>query len=204
MKKRLIAFGMMIVLVLCMSMTVFAAGVSADEQKVLDHFVSVQAKYASLMPAGSADKNIATATSVLNELEFSADACNDLNTVVSQLEAALAAKNPTTKKELQAMHDELVAIVNSTNSKYFTISATLDANTGVGTVNITLTPQPAPSGDNTPAAENTTATVVIGQGIINQTGVDTTATVAVIGGIAFISLLGVGAFVVSRSKKVAR
>ena len=60
------------------------------------------------------------------------------------------------------------------------------------------------SGDDVPAQENQTTTVAIGQGIINQTGVDTTATVAVIGGVALISLLGVGAFVASRSKKVAR
>lgn len=196
---------MMIVLVLCMSMTVFAAGITSEEQAVLDHFVSVQAKYASFLSADAMNNNIWQASNALDTIDFSADACNDLNTVISQLDAALSAKNPQTKKDLQGMQSELIAIVNSTNSNYFTISATLDAN-GYGLLlDISLKNQPSSGGSDTPSQDSASVAITTtGQGIINQTGVDTTATVAVIGGIAFISLLGVGAFVVSRSKKVAR
>ena len=203
MKKRIIAFGMLIVMVMCLSLTALAAGVTSEEQAVLDHFTSVQGKYAKLLPAGTADKNIAAAKTVLNDLDFSADACKDLDAIVTKLDNALAAKNPQTKDDLKAMRPELLNIVNSTSSNYFTISATLDANTGVGTVTVTLKNQPSGGGDDTPQ-QQPSATVTVGQGIINQTGVDTTATVAVLGGVALISILGVGAFVVSKSKKVAR
>ncbi len=203
MKKRLIAFGTMIALVVCMSMTAMASGVTADEQGVIDHFAAVQAKYENLLPAGTAEKNIAAGTAELNDKDLSADACKDLNGIIDKLDAALAAKNPQTKKELKSMRGELVSIVNGTSSDYFTISAGIN-DKGIGYVTITPKTTPSGSGDNTPAQENTAATVTIGQGIINQTGVDTTATVAVLGGVALISLLGVGAFVVSRNKKIAR
>lgn len=204
MKKRLIAFGLMLVLIMAMSMTAMAAGtMSSDEQKVLDHFTDVQDIYVGkgLISQATAKENINRGAKVLTDLDFSAEACNDLNAIIDQWAAEL--KGASTKKELQAKRDVLVNIATGYNSNYFTVSASLDKKTGIGSVTVTLKPQGG-SGDDVPAQENQTTTVAIGQGIINQTGVDTTATVAVIGGVALISLLGVGAFVASKSKKVAR
>ena len=204
MKKRLIAFGLMLVLIMAMSMTAMAAGtMTSDEQAVLDHFTDVQNIYVGkgLISKATAKENINRGAQVLTDLDFSAEACNDLNAIIDQWAAEL--KGASTKKELQAKRDALVNIATGYNSNYFTVSASLDKKTGIGSITVTLKSQGG-SGDDVPAQENQTTTVAIGQGIINQTGVDTTATVAVIGGVALISLLGVGAFVASRSKKVAR
>lgn len=203
MKKRLIAFGLMLVLIMAMSMTAMAAGtMTSDEQAVLDHFTEVQKIYVDkgLISKATAKENINRGAKVLTDLDFSAEACNDLNAIIDQWAAEL--NGASTKKELQAKRDALVNIATGYNSNYFTVSASLDKKTGIGSITVTLKPQGG-SGDDVPAQDQTT-TVAIGQGIINQTGVDTTATVAVIGGVALISLLGVGAFVASRSKKVAR
>ena len=203
MKKRLIAFGLMLVLIMAMSMTAMAAGtMTSDEQAVLDHFTEVQKIYVDkgLISKATAKENINRGAKVLTDLDFSAEACNDLNAIIDQWAAEL--NGASTKKELQAKRDALVNIATGYNSNYFTVSASLDKKTGIGSITVTLKSQGG-SGDDVPAQDQTT-TVAIGQGIINQTGVDTTATVAVIGGVALISLLGVGAFVASRSKKVAR
>lgn len=206
MRKRLIAFGMMIVLIMAMSMSVMAAGtMTSDEKAVLDRFKSVQQVYVDkgLVSDATAKENISRGEKVLTDLDFSADACKDLNAIIDKWAAEL--NGASTKKELQAKRDALVKIATGFNSNYFTVSASLDNKTGIGSVTITLKNQSSGnSGDNVPAQENQTTTVAIGQGIINQTGVDTTATVAVLGGVALISLLGVGAFVASRSKKIAR
>ena len=203
MKKRLIAFGLMLVLIMAMSMTAMAAGtMTSDEQAVLDHFTQVQDIYVGkgLISKATAKENINRGAKVLTDLDFSTEACNDLNAIIDQWAAEL--NGASTKKELQAKRDALVNIATGYNSNYFTVSASLDKKTGIGSITVTLKPQGG-SGDDVPAQDQST-TVPIGQGIINQTGVDTTATVAVIGGVALISLLGVGAFVASRSKKVAR
>ena len=203
MKKRLIAFGLMLVLIMAMSMTAMAAGtMTSDEQAVLDHFTEVQKIYVDkgLISKATAKENINRGAKVLTDLDFSTEACNDLNAIIDQWAAEL--NGASTKKELQAKRDALVNIATGYNSNYFTVSASLDKKTGIGSITVTLKPQGG-SGDDVPAQDQST-TVPIGQGIINQTGVDTTATVAVIGGVALISLLGVGAFVASRSKKVAR
>ena len=200
MKKRLIAFGMLIVLIMAMSMTVMAAdGVNSNEQKVLDKFNSIQAKYTSLIGFDTAKTNTANATAALQDVDLNESACNDLIGILDKLDAEL--NGSTTKKDLQSHQQALLKIANVTTSN-ISVSATLDANTGIGSAKIVVM---AP-GQDVPSQENatTTVTVAIGQGIINQTGVDTTATVAVIGGVALISLLGVGAFIASRSKKVAR
>ena len=203
MKKRLIAFGLMLVLIMAMSMTAMAAGtMTSDEQKVLDHFTDVQNIYVGkgLISKATAKENLNRGAKVLTDLDFSAEACNDLNAIIDQWAAEL--KGASTKQELQAKRDALVNIATGYNSNYFTVSASLDKKTGIGSITITMKGQGG-GGEDVPAQDQTT-TVPIGQGIINQTGVDTTATVAVIGGVALISLLGVGAFVASRSKKVAR
>ena len=198
MKKRLIAFGMLIVLIMAMSMTVMAAdGVNSNEQKVLDKFNSIQAKYTSLIGSDTAKTNTANATAALQDVDLNESACNDLIGILDKLDAEL--NGSTTKKDLQSHQQALLKIANVTTSN-ISVSATLDANTGIGSAKIVVM---AP-GQDVPAQENTAVVVTIGQGIINQTGVDTTATVAVIGGVALISLLGVGAFIASRSKKVAR
>ena len=135
----------------------------------------------------------------LQDVDLNESACNDLIGILDKLDAEL--NGSTTKKDLQSHQQALLKIANVTTSN-ISVSATLDANTGIGSAKIVVM---AP-GQDVPSQENatTTVTVAIGQGIINQTGVDTTATVAVIGGVALISLLGVGAFIASRSKKVAR
>ena len=210
MKKRLIAFGMMIVLIMAMSMTAMAAGtVTSDEQAVLNHFWEVQKVYVDkgLISDKVANDNYAAGRQVFLDNDYSADACKDANKLIDAWAAELAKTPNSTKKDLSAKRANLISITNNFKSDYFTISA-VDINVSKkGACTISVTPKPAGgnSGSDVPAQENaTTTTITIGQGIINQTGVDTTATVAVLGGVALISLLGVGAFVVSRSKKVAR
>ena len=201
MKKRLIAFGMLIVLVMAMSMTALATdGINGNEQKVLDKFTSIQNKYIDLVGKDKADANTAAGTTALQKYDFSEAACNDMIAVLDKIDAELSGAK--TKQELQSHQDALNKIAN-VKTDNVEIKCTVDLY-GKGTV-ITLVPvtKPAP-GQDVPAQENTAVVVTIGQGIINQTGVDTTATVAVAGGIALVSLLGVVAFFVRKKKKVAR
>ena len=201
MKKRLIAFGMLIVLIMAMSMTALATdGINANEQKVLDKFNNIQNKYVDLVGTDIAKANTAQGTVRLQAYDFNEAACNDMIDILNKIDAELSGAK--TKKELQSHQDALNKIAN-VKTDNVDVKCTVDL-TGKGTV-ITLLPvtKPAP-GQDVPAQENTAVVVTIGQGIINQTGVDTTATVAVAGGIALVSLLGVVAFFVSRSKKVAR
>ena len=203
MKKRLIAFGMMVVLVMCLSMTAMAAGtITTAEKTVYDNFARVQGKYASRMDAKVVEGNLMTANRVLTELDLSDGACNDLNKIIEKWETTLATAPNATKKDLQAKRTQLISDAVNFKSDYFTVTANLD-DKGVGSVTITLKDQPSGGGSGD-SGSGSSATIPVGQGIINQTGVDTTATVAVFGGIALISLLGVGAFVASRNKKVAR
>ena len=204
MKKRLIAFGMMIVLVLCMSMTVFAAdGLNTNEQNVLNAFKTLQNKYATLLGADTVTKNEATVTAVLNKYDFDQAACNDMVAIINKIDSYLAGKKITDKKALLAERDTLVSMVKGSTITGYNIDAAALTDKGIGSITITPASSPSPSGGGDSSSDDST-TVVPGQGIINQTGVDTTATVAVFGGIALISLLGIGAFVASRNKKVAR
>ena len=207
MKKRLIAFGMMVVLIMCLSMTTMAAGtITADEKGVYDHFKAVQGAF--VKPNGpltqkTESANLAKAEQVLTDLDFSADACKDLNKIIDAWNAELQKTPNKTKEDLQAKNKALVDIAVNTKSDYFTVSASLNEK-GVGSVTITMKDKPSGGGSDSGSGDSSSTTIPVGQGIINQTGVDTTATVAVFGGIALISLLGVGAFVASRNKKVAR
>lgn len=201
MKKRLIAFGMLIVLVMAMSMTALATdGINGNEQKVLDKFTSIQNKYIDLVGKDKADANTNKGTIALQRYDFSEAACNDMIAVLDKIDAELSGAK--TKKELQGHQDALNKIAN-VKTDNVDIKCTVDLYANGTVITLEPVPQPAP-GQDVPAQENTAVVVTIGQGIINQTGVDTTATVAVAGGIALVSLLGVVAFFVSRSKKVAR
>ena len=122
--------------------------------------------------------------------------------MVTALDSYLASKNIKSKRDLANAKDGALSIVNGTASKYFSMKVSVN-DIGEAWVDYSV-PSSGGSGSDTPAQQNATATVAIGQGIINQTGVDTTATVAVLGGIAMISLLGVGAFVATKSKRVAK
>ncbi len=184
MKKRLIAFGMLIVLVVCMSMTVFAAnGVSTEEEALLNRFSAILAKYE--VKGAVASQYIAEATNALTKVDLDSNACKEFDGVLTQVDALLASKNAK-GNDLRQSAPQVAALINTVAPKYG-MTVSVDTNTTIATVSF--------GGDVVAKA---------GTGIINQTGVNTTATVAVIGGIALISLLGVGAFVASRSKKVAR
>ncbi len=207
MKKRLIAFGMMIVLIMAMSMTAMAAGtITSEEQDVINHFKGIQQFYVdkNLVSKEAANNNISEAEKFFLKYDFNSNQCKDANNIIDAWAAELAKAPNSTKNDLKAKRMNLINIAKNYKSDHLSVTvAELDPTTGEGTIDVILK-YPSNGGDDVPAQENQTATITIGQGIINQTGVDTTATVAVLGGVALISLLGVGAFVVSRSKKVAR
>ena len=212
MKKRLIAFGLMLVLIMAMSMTAMAAGtITSEERAVLNHFEAVQSLYVGKagISQATADYNIGKGEELFLALDFNSDQCKAADAIIDAWAAELAKTPNATKEDLQAKRQNLIDIATNYKSDYLTVTvADLylgKGNAGKGYISVTLKTPGQGGGSDTPAQESQqTATIAIGQGIINQTGVDTTATVAVIGGVALISLLGVGAFIVSRSKKVAR
>jgi len=203
MKKRVTALVMMVVLVACMSIPAFAAsGISSDEQAVLDKFMGVVNKYATYLGTEHVNQYKAEAERVLIALDFDSAACTELSKGVDEMDSYLAGQGIDSKAKMKAALPGAVDIANKWGGKYFSIKVSV-TDKGVASVTFT-TPSPAPApGQDIPAQENT-ATVTVNNGIINQTGVDTTATVAVLGGVALISLIGAGAFVASKSKKVAR
>ena len=195
---------MMVVLVACMSIPAFAAsGISSDEQAVLDKFMGVVNKYATYLGTEHVNQYKAEAERVLVALDFDSAACSELSKGVDEIDTYLAGLGIDSKAKMKAALPGAVDIANKWGGKYYSIKVSV-TDKGVASVTFALPPAPEPApGQDIPAQENT-ATVTVNNGIINQTGVDTTATVAVLGGVALISLIGAGAFVASKSKKVAR
>ena len=180
------------------ALPVFAAsGITTDENAVYEHFVSVQNKYATLLGETTVNKNKVEAQRVLSALDFSKEACTDLDNTITKVDEYLASKDIKTKADLKAQRTEIVNIINKTASKYYSINVSLDTS-GIGTVTFTI----PSNGSNVPAQ---TETVTIGNNtVVKQTGVNNTATVLVLTNLAAVSMLGMGAAAFSTSKRFAR
>lgn len=184
MRKRIIAMFMLVVMVLCMSMTAFAAGgVTTEENAVLEHFIQVLNKHKEKVGASHINQYIAEATNALNAVDLDSAACKDLDACVTAVDNYLT-NNCKEKWDAKNHLPEIVAIVNATSQKYG-MTVSVDSVTGIATV--------------------TVGGAVVGRtgtGIVNQTGVNTTITVVSLAAIAFV-VAGIASVVYSRKNKVA-
>ena len=72
------------------ALPVFAAsGITTDENAVYEHFVSVQNKYATLLGETTVNKNKVEAQRVLSALDFSKEACTDLDNTITKVDEYL-------------------------------------------------------------------------------------------------------------------
>ncbi len=195
MKKRLLAVVLSLVLVFGSAMTVFAAsGVNSDEQAMLDKFSGVVNTWASVLSTSPTDNGnianqyIAEATNALMQVDLNADACKDLSNTIDAVASLLESKGCTTRSDLKAALPEVLSLVNGTSQKY---GMTVSVDTASGYAKVTIK---TAEGKETEAASTKDA--------VNQTGVDMTATLAVVAAILFVFAFGV--FVIRKDKLISR
>lgn len=185
MKKRIIAIVMMVVMVMCLSMTAFAAnGVSSEENAVLEHFIQVLNKHKANIGPGNITQYIAEATNALNYADLNSAACKDLDNAVTAVDNYLTA-NVKSRNDARNKLPDVLNIVNTTSQKYG-MTVSVDTNTGFATVTFGNTVIARTGG---------------GVGIVNQTGVNTTITVVALAAVAFV-VAGIASIVISRKNKV--
>lgn len=184
MKKRIIAIVMLVVMVMTLSMTAFAAGgVTTEENAVLEHFSQVINKHKEKIGASHISQYIAEATNALNAVDLDSAACKDLDACVTAVDNYLTNNCPN-KWDAKNKLPEILAIVNATSQKYG-MTVSVDSNTAVATVTI-----------------NGSVVGRTGTGIVNQTGLNTTITVVALATLTFV-VAGIASIVVSRKNKVA-
>lgn len=182
MKKRLFAVVLMVVLVMSLSMTALAAGVTSDENAVLEHFSQVINKHKGNIGSRNLSQYIAEATNALNAVDLDAAACKDLDNAVTAVDNYLTA-NVKSKGDAKAKLPDILNIVNTTSQKYG-MTVSVDVNTGVATVTI---------GGNVVSRPGTS--------IVNQTGINTTITVVCLAAIAFV-VAGIAGVALNRKNRV--
>ena len=195
MKKRLLAVVLSLVLVFGSAMTVFAAsGVNSDEQAMLDKFSGLVNSWASVLSTSPADNGnianqyIAEATNALMQVDLNADACKDLSNTIDAVASLLETKGCSTRDDLKTVLPEVLSLVNGTSQKY---GMTVSVDTATGYAKVTIK---TAEGKDTEAASTKDA--------VNQTGVDMTATLAVVAAILFVFAFGV--FVIRKDKLISR
>lgn len=184
MKKRLFAIVLMVVLVMSLSMTALAAGVSSDEKAVFDHFCQVLNKHkANIGNNRNISQYIAEATNALNYVDLDAAACKDLDACVTAVDNYLTAN---AKDRISGFNSAIPVcnIINATSQKYG-MTVSIDTYSTYATVTF---------GGNAVARP--------GSGIVKQTGINTTVTVVCLAAIAFV-VAGVAGVALNRKNKVA-
>ena len=181
----------MVVMVMCMSMTVFAAdGISTEEQDLLDYFVAALNKHEDGIQSKRIKQYTAEATNALNQVTLDANACNELKAAVDAADKVLVDNKAHTPKDMKKNLPAVLKIANDAAGKY-NMSVSVDTSTkdAIATVTIKTTPSPS-GGDDVPAQENTTVPVA-GGSIVRQTGVNYAATAGVAGvlGLGFVTAI---------------
>ena len=109
MKKRVLAIVLMVVMVMCMSMTAFAAdGLSGDESTLLNHFISVLNKHADGIGANRISQYSAEAERALTVVNLDSNGCADLTKAVDDVDAYLTAQSAHTASDMKKALPEVL------------------------------------------------------------------------------------------------
>ena len=200
MKKRIFAIVLMVVMVMCMSMTAFAAdGLSGDEQTLLNHFIEVLNKHADGMGTSRIAQYSAEAERALTVVNLDSSACADLSKCVDDVDAYLIAQNAHKPSDMKKALPQVLNIVNAVSTKYnMTVSVDVSKADKSAPASVTIKTPGGGGGSDVPAQENQ---VDIGGQIVRQTGVDYAVTAGVLGVFA-IGLASAIGFVLVQKKKV--
>lgn len=199
MKKRIFAIVLMVVMVMCMSMTAFAAdGMSGDETTLFNHFKDVLNKHSDAFQANRIAQYTAKAEEALVRVNLDSNACADLSKCVDDVDAFITAKNAHTPKDMKAIAPDIVNMVNAVANKYY-MYVTVDMTTKEAKAEVTFKNPgwDVPSQDNGAGAQ----VIDINGNIVRQTGVDYAVTAGVLGVFA-IGLASAIGFVLVQKKKV--
>ena len=207
MKNRFTSLVLGLILVVAMSIPTFAAGgVNSNEQALLDSFTAVVTSQPMTYP--KAGQYITEATNALIQVDLDAAACADLQKGIEDVAAILSSNSVGNGPAARSVLPQVLTRVNSVANKYGMNVSVVDArgaaNDGVATVTVTV-----PDGGNggsqggsgssgSGSSQSGTTTKVASTGkIVNQTGFDMTATMAV----AVLLLAALAGSIVFISKK---
>ena len=186
MKNRFTSLVLGLILVVAMSIPTFAAGgVNSNEQALLDSFTAVVTSQPMTYP--KAGQYITEATNALIQVDLDAAACADLQKGIEDVAAILSSNSVGNGPAARSVLPQVLTRVNSVANKYGMNVSVVDArgaaNDGVATVTVTV-----PDGGNggsqggsgsSGSGSGTTTKVASTGKIVNQTGFDMTATMAV-------------------------